>query len=212
MTRILNSLLLAALAAGIYSAIRERQLNGTLRQEHQQLTEQFGRLDIQDRTKMHLIALKSNEPHHYRWRVFLPKGMRAQWNIRGKRNSRNFNSAERDFILQVRLRHYDGRLNVFIGKDMGSSLYAVGSKETGNFLIDRMDQLHVQQLGKDKMVVLDPNEVHQLIDISMPQAMEEEAKRELRSKIDRMFLPLVYRVELGSERAFADQQAKAATQ
>ena len=40
-----------------------------------------GCLSIDDKSKFHAIALDSGEPNTWRWRFFIPKGARYEWNI-----------------------------------------------------------------------------------------------------------------------------------
>ncbi len=47
--------------------------------ELRQLRNQLGHLNVDDRGKVHVIALDTGEPNTWRWRIFLPKGFRYTW-------------------------------------------------------------------------------------------------------------------------------------
>jgi hypothetical protein len=44
--------------------------------ELRQLRNEVGYLSVNDRSKVHVIAVDMNEPHTWRWRIFLPQGVR----------------------------------------------------------------------------------------------------------------------------------------
>lgn len=45
------------------------------------LRDELGYLSIDDKTKVHAVALDEDEPNTWRWRLFIPKGHRYKWNI-----------------------------------------------------------------------------------------------------------------------------------
>ena len=62
-----------------------RQLT-TAQAELRKLRDELGRLSIDDRKKFHAVALEGDlasgpGPHTWRWRIFVPKGVRYWWNI-----------------------------------------------------------------------------------------------------------------------------------
>ena len=47
--------------------------------ELRQLRNEVGYLSVDDRSKVHVIAVDMNEPDTWRWRIFLPQGVRYSW-------------------------------------------------------------------------------------------------------------------------------------
>jgi hypothetical protein len=50
-------------------------------QEVRQRRSETGELTIEDRSKVHIVAVEADEPNTWHWRMYLPKGARYQWNI-----------------------------------------------------------------------------------------------------------------------------------
>ena len=57
-----------------------RQL-ATARVELRKLRDEVGYLSIGDRAKFHAVAFESGTPNTWQWRLFVPEGVRYQWNI-----------------------------------------------------------------------------------------------------------------------------------
>src|SRR5688572_11247364 len=68
----------ACLAIGLYVvgtrlADAERELRA--------LRNETGNLTIDDRSKVHVIAIEMDEQNTWRWRLFIPQGHKYSWNI-----------------------------------------------------------------------------------------------------------------------------------
>lgn len=57
-----------------------RQL-ATSSSEVRRLRDELGYVSIDDKSKFHAVALDTDEPNSWRWRLFIPKGHRYKWNI-----------------------------------------------------------------------------------------------------------------------------------
>ena len=78
---LLTFLLLATvLCLSISHWITSRELSSA-QKELRILRDEQGHLSVEDETKFHAVAIDSDEPNTWRWRLFLPKGARYQWNI-----------------------------------------------------------------------------------------------------------------------------------
>src|SRR5437868_3369152 len=50
--------------------------------ELSKLRDETGRLTVKDRTRVHVMLVGgSNDPLSWKWRLFIPKGVRYGWNI-----------------------------------------------------------------------------------------------------------------------------------
>jgi hypothetical protein len=61
----------------VYTSVKLRQANESVKQ----LREEVGYLDIEDPTKVHVLALETTEPDTWRWRVYIPKGNTYAWRL-----------------------------------------------------------------------------------------------------------------------------------
>jgi len=50
-------------------------------QELTRLRDETGRLTVNDRSKIHVIAVDTDEPNTWKWRMFIPKGLKYSWNV-----------------------------------------------------------------------------------------------------------------------------------
>jgi hypothetical protein len=49
--------------------------------EVRKMQKEVGVLTIDDRTKVHVVAVDVDDPNTWRWRLFIPKGHKYSWNI-----------------------------------------------------------------------------------------------------------------------------------
>jgi hypothetical protein len=66
--------------------------------ELRQLRNEVGYLSIDDRSKVHVIAVDMDEPDTWRWRIFLPQGIRYSWCF-------GFGDIPQKGVPQPKLRH-----------------------------------------------------------------------------------------------------------
>jgi hypothetical protein len=78
----LRTLLLLMVIAGLgmIVIVQSRRLWQS-EKELSQLRDETGRLTVEDRSKVHVIAIPTDEPNTWRWRMFIPKGARYSWNL-----------------------------------------------------------------------------------------------------------------------------------
>jgi hypothetical protein len=70
----------AAICLGVSHWHTSRQL-ASARAALRKLRDEVGYLSIDDPTKFHAVALESEAPNTWQWRLFVPQGARYQWNI-----------------------------------------------------------------------------------------------------------------------------------
>jgi hypothetical protein len=70
----------AAICLAVSHWHTSRQL-ATAQMKLRQLRDEMGYLTVDDRSKVHAVALDSGAPDTWQWRIFLPKGARYKWNI-----------------------------------------------------------------------------------------------------------------------------------
>ncbi len=115
--------------------------------ELRKLRDEVGNLSIEDRSKFHAIAIESDEPNTWRWRMFVPKGVRYQWNISCENISSNippkeagtvgvsndsYSDTENEVFVTARLREGDnGSWTLSVSSKIGDSKHQMyGSRIT----------------------------------------------------------------------------------
>jgi hypothetical protein len=204
MIRWFNIALLLAALYGAYLAVREQQLRRELSVQHRTLAAETGYLDITDPDKVHVVALPSDDPLHFRWRIHLPANYEGEWQIseRGSDGKTSTDSAE-NFIAQVRFRKSEyGFVRVFYDMQPCGGVGSVGGRELQAFLSGKWDQIERVQLGVDRPVVVEPEQVATLLQLRMPEAMASEAESVLPESWGRNYVPVLYEVRFGTREAW----------
>jgi hypothetical protein len=208
MIRWINIALLLAALYGAFVAVREERLRRELSVRHRTLAAEVGYLDIADPDKVHVVALPSDDPLHFRWRIHLPANYEGEWRIseRGSDGKSSMDSAE-SFIAQVRFRKSEyGFVRVFYDMQSCGGVGSLGGRELQTFLSGKWDQIERVQLGVDGPVVVEPDQVATLLQLRMPGAMASEAESVLPEAWGRNYVPVLYEVRFGTKEAweFAD--------
>ena len=203
MIRCVNIALLLAALYGAYVAVREEQMRRELSVQHQRLAAETGYLDITDPGKVHVVALPSEDPLHFRWRIHVPANYEMMWRTSqwGEDGISSTGPAE-NFIAQVRFRkNQSGYVWVFRDMKIGG-VGPLGGRELQTFLSDRWDRIERVQLGADGPVVVEPDEVATLLQLRMPEAMAKEAESVLPEAWGRNYVPVLYEVRFGTKEAW----------
>lgn len=206
MIRVVNiALTLLAIFGGIV-AFRESWLNRELLDEHRTLVAESGYLVPSDPTKVYVVALPSEVPFLFRWRVYLPSKSTVLW----KENQWDSHSTSGPEVLtvQIRLREEDNGF-VYCFRDFTSypeteshrwqSMF-VGN-EMRDFLHDHADDIDIHQLGSDGPVALDPQEIATLLRLQWPKEIADKAEMTLPTWC-REYIPDLYVMRFGTEEAF----------
>lgn len=181
----LLALLLAATAVCLAVSYwrTARQLAATqsklrqLRDEFSYLSE-LGYLAIDDRTKFHAVALDCDEPNTWRWRLFIPEGVRYKWNIACQDIPRNsppsragvtavsnepYWDTENEVLVTARLRQADeGKWSLSVTSKIGDSKYQM-SGATLEIPPDKIEWMSTvsstdgRVMGSNGADVLDPD-------------------------------------------------------
>jgi hypothetical protein len=73
-------ILVAVICFAVGSYVIGRRLANAER-EVRKMQREAGVLTIDDRTKVHVVAVDVDDPNTWRWRLFIPKGHKYSWNI-----------------------------------------------------------------------------------------------------------------------------------
>jgi hypothetical protein len=109
--------------------------------ELRQLRNEVGYLSIDDRSKVHVVAVDMNEPNTWRWRIFLPQGVRYSWclgfgDIPAKGvpqpklqhiSNEPYSDNDVEVVLTARLRQLDdGDWSLSVSSMIGDQTYQMG--------------------------------------------------------------------------------------
>lgn len=203
MTRWINVALALVALYGVFVAFREARLNEGLAEQHRVLAAEIGFLDISDPSKVHVVALASEDPLHFRWRIYLPEKYSVVWRTSEVGAGSNTSIGPENFIAQVRFRKSEyGFVRIFTDLESHGSVGSLGGRELEKFLLDRWDEIETVQLGADGPAVIEPQEVVTLLRLRMPAAMEEEAEAFLPASWAKQVVPVLYEVRVGTEEAW----------
>lgn len=203
MIRLLNMTLALLAFCGAIVAFRESSLNRDLLEQHRSLAAETGYLDVSDSSKVHVVALASEDPLHFRWRIYLPDKCTVIWKTNQWGEFSHSISGPQDFIAQVRLRNDEsGFIRVFEDLEAYGSLASVGGREFQNFMSDRWNEIEILQLGADGPVAIEPHVVSTLLRLQLPKNIAAEAESVLPVSWSRQVVPVLYQLQFGSKEAW----------
>jgi hypothetical protein len=205
MIRWINISLAVAALYGGFVAVREARVKERLVEEHRILAAEVGFLDVSDPGKVHVVALASEDPLHFRWRIYLPDNYRVIWRTSELGDRKHSSTGPQNFIAQVRFRKSEyGFVRIFKDLESRGGVGSLGGRELETFLRDRWDEIETVQLGADGPAVIEPQELATLLQLRMPEAMAEEAEAFLPASWAREVVPVLYEVRIGTEEAWQD--------
>lgn len=207
MIRLINITLALLATYGAFVAFRESSLNRYLIEEHRALAAETGYLDMSDSSKVHVVALPSEDPLHFRWRIYVPDKCTLVWKTNQWGDVSDSSTGPLDFIAQVRLRIDDGGF-VRVFKDLKAygGVGSLGGRELREFMRDRWDDVELMQFGADRPAAVDPEDVTTLLRIQMTKEIADEAESVLPASWARQVIPVLYQVEFGTKEAWQESE------
>lgn len=203
MIRWINITLALVALYGAFIAFREARLNEGLAEQHRVLAAEIGFLDISYPSKVHVVALASEDPLHFRWRIYLPDKYSVVWRTSEVGAGSHTSIGPNNFIAQVRFRKSEyGFVRIFTDLESRGGVGSLGGRELETFLLDRWDEIETVQLGADGPAVIEPQEVATLLRLRMPAAMKDEAEAFLPASWAKQVVPVLYEVRVGTEEAW----------
>lgn len=203
MIRLINVTLVLLALCGAMVAFRESSLNRDLLEEHRVLAAETGYLEMSDTGKVHVVALPSEDPLHFRWRIYLPDKCTVIWKASQWTDVGDKSSGPQNFIAQVRLRKDEnGFVRVFTDLETYGSLGSVGGRELQSFMRDRWDKVEILQLGTDGPVAVEPDDVTTLLRLQLPNDIADDATAVLPPSWAKQVVPVLYQLLFGTKDAW----------
>lgn len=198
--KLLAFLLFAAMFPGGYLAWQESRERIRLEREYARLVKLTGDLPITDPSKIHVLALPTDDPRVFSWRLYLPPNYAQVWTSKNSGSSSSARPDAIDCVMMVRFReNEEGRLEVYKRTSNASGLTSLGDVPLAAFLRTRWDQLRVEQLGAEGLTVIEPDDATVLLRLSLTDAMEAEARKTLPPS-SVFELPVLYELTLGQKK------------
>jgi len=151
------------------------------------LSSQVGRIErrigsfpISDPKLVHIQALEPESPMELAWRIYLPA------NYKMTRVQRTDSSGSTSFgvslgnptetIVRVRFRDNNGLVECFSNHGASSSFTGIQPPIYAAAILEKWNQLEIEQLGKDRLVTCEPDEEFTLLSIKIPGELLESMK------------------------------------
>ncbi len=202
-SRAVELLLIAVVLVGGVLAWRTGRERARLGAEYARLAKAAGDLTVADSTKIHILAIETDEPLHYAWRVYLPPNSRRTL-FRGGSGTQSLMTAtsQEGRVARVRIRQSaeKGRLQVYQSFERRSITKPdLGDERLADLVHGHEGEIQVEQLGSGGVAVIDPAGSADLLRLVMPAAMQAKAQETLGPTALDTFLPDLFRVEIGPE-------------
>jgi hypothetical protein len=196
----LDLILLIVLAVGGVLAWQSSRERSRLMATHARLVAITGDFQITDPTLIHVLALETDDPKHFAWRIYLPPGPKQDIRVRsghGTFSQSNSNTKPSDSIARVVLREdKNGLLEIYSRFSRGSSRTNMGEKALADLLRGRWESLRVEQAGAGGTARLDPKKPYTLLRLTLPEDMQAEALAKLPEHIRKQYVPELLHIEL----------------
>ena len=152
---------------------------------------------IGDRSRRHVQAIRILDPHQFAWLVHLPPGTAEARASTGDRIGGGDRIDYSDMVVRIGFRELpDAGFAVDARYGGHPATSRLGDAALGRLLRGRWDQLVVEQAGRDRLLVADPEAPLTLLRISLPPALIDEARATL-SLRDWPAFPVLYDFTIG---------------
>jgi hypothetical protein len=180
--RTIDGLLLLLALLGGYWAIQSNTQLSFLSKDVTRMETKVGALEIVDPDKIHILALETDSPLEYAWRIYVPAkypfGIKEFVGSNFSTGTSSANSKPREFVGRLRLTEKDGCLrsmSQFAGGSMATEV-ALPKEIVEAEFTDKLDRLHIYQAGRHQTVMLAKDAEMDLFRIDLrPNAKESES-------------------------------------
>ena len=201
--RVLDGLLLIATIVGAVRLSDTTQTLHQLRNEYNRVVAYAGDMEIKDPDLLHIVALHSDDPWHFMWRVYVPANFNIPFHLDVGSSggmSSSWNSGPTEFIARIRIKqNRAGQCELFKTFGSGSSLMSFGSPELMDFLNRHRHELKIEQAGVEGMQSINADTALTVLKISLPDELAAQAKREFKSYGDNYLFPVLVNARIGGK-------------
>lgn len=198
--RVIDGILLTAALVGLWFAWETARERSRLEQTHARLLAITGDLPIGDPTRVHVRAVETGEPLHFAWRIHVPANDAVQFRYSNGGFSSSGSNEPEDFVVRVRFRETsDGQTELYTHFSHGSSRSTQFDPTLTKLLHGRWGEIRVEQLGSRGVAV--PEEADRpvvLLRLTLPEDLQDEARKVLPEYEQKRVLPVLYELILGT--------------
>ncbi len=201
MRKIVDGVLAGIIVIGVVLVWQSRREERRLADQYARLARVTGDLPIGDTTQIHVVALETGEPLHFAWAHLFPPNYNQRWDASNSGGqSVSWSQEATDCIVRVRFRQNDqGSLQVYTKISGGSGLASLGGPSLAALLQGRWDQVRVEQLGAAELAMVRPDQAVSLLRLTLPEEIQQEARKSLSADEQKRFSPVLYEFTLGSK-------------
>jgi hypothetical protein len=201
--RALDWFLLAVVLIGGVLAAQTSRERARLEQHYRRLIQMTGELPITEPSKVYVRALDTGEPLHFAWRIYLPAKSKQRWSSHwagSSSTSTTSSNTPSEFVGRLRFRQDEqGRLELYERLSNTSSRMTFGDQALAELLRDRWDKVRVEQLGSPRLAVLDPDQPAVFLRLTLPEDLQEEARKKLPPFTVTQYVPILFEWDFGPD-------------
>ena len=173
------SLIVLTLVGGFFAVQSGRQ-RSLLSSQVARIEKRIGTLPISDPRLVHICALETENRLEFKWRIYLPANYKMtrfqQSNSSGSSSGGMHTANPTEMIARVHFREDNGQIECYSNFGSSSSLEAHQQSMHATMLREKVDQLKIEQLGKDGPVTFEPDEAFTILRITVPKELLESMK------------------------------------
>ncbi len=152
---------------------------------------------IGDRSRRHVQAIRTLDPHQFAWLVHLPPGTAEARASTGDRIAGGDRIDHSEMVVRIGFRELpDAGFAIDARYDGHPATSRLGDAALGRLLRGRWDQLVVEQAGRDRPLVADSEAPTTLLRLALPPDLIAEARATL-SLADWPSFPVLYEFTIG---------------
>ncbi len=196
-----NIVLVVIALIGVWKSISLQSQTIELKKILQRLKTQFGDLEIGDPALIHIRAIKTNEPLHFAWRVYVPANCKCATSMMSGGSSLGssgtFSSAPSHFIARVRLyKNAQGELGIYETWQSGSSYSSVANSDLMDHLRENASLFDIELAGEDETIAIAPGQTMTILKISVPPELQAQHPEWQQNNDIKHYLPTVLQLQL----------------
>ena len=196
----INVVLVLAALLGLSLAARETLLKKDLSREYEILAAEVGYLESTGEPGVQVIALPTEDPRHFRWRIVVPENETFVCKTSVAWDRSVPMEGPVSFIAHVRFRDGEnGCLKAWWDLKRSWGTTDMGGAQLYEFLNGRWDEMEIEQLASDGRVTVRSGQLSSLLRISMPDQMREDAQKVLSPQNLKWYVPELFHLQLGTD-------------
>ncbi|MFO0904397.1 MAG: hypothetical protein U0939_15440 [Pirellulales bacterium] len=200
---VLEGVLILSILVGAVLAVRSGLRYRRISDQNVHLVRQTGRLQIDDPTRVHMLATPTGEPMHWLWRVYYPVGYSPASGIKTMSGAMTSGGGSptttpQEFWLRVRLRETSpGTMQIYSSYASGSSLSGLEDGPIRKEFPNWWNDIEIEQLAIDEPLTYGVDEGAVYLTLRFPPHRLKEIEQKLGVEARRRYEKGIVRCYLG---------------